>query len=282
MTSILTDEEAYVNRNSKENHDQKLQDFKTCHDKVREQAMCALKLFELKIEADQAKQRADDAQRILAVKTAKAQHEIRLREAENAAKLVPKPPPRVPTPPPQSLPQVPVQRPAPTPTPPTDHTIAAPSVVSPQPPTQLAKPRQPQQQVQQPQPVQPPQQPPKQPQQPPPQSVQHPILNANQPQPAQTSTRPPRPVQDPPFGQHTISTVPPPLVEELSKRDNVDPSIAALEAIHKTCKDMRKYIKSQPRDFVKHAGDMRRKIKMHMGQLVEVGSNKHQVNLNAD
>jgi nucleoporin GLE1 len=260
MASILTDETLYQNRNCKQLHDEALHISKKRHDQVHDNAVAALRLHELRLEQDQAKQLADQAEALLEAKRAKAAEEIRIRKAENAVKLIPQPPPRVPTPPPQQpTPETTVNKPAPAPQ--SNHaTPPQPSLTS--------------------------QQPAKQPQQQPGrESTQNIASSAAQSgqatpvaQPQAPQATPRRPSLLNSTTQHTIpNTAHVPLNPELVKHTGIDPTVAGLEHIHQTCKKMRQYLKTQPKEFIKHAGDMRRKIKMTLGQLLEQGGNKAQV-----
>lgn len=255
MATILTDETLYQRRNTKEVHDEKLAVWRESHERVRENAVEALKFHQLQIEAGQKKKLADEAETFLALQQAKAEDEKRIKEAEEAAKLIPKPLPRVPTPPAEPV----QERPASTPTPP--HIPTPPQQnfqrASQTPPFQLFQ-----------------------------QPAKQPVRNVDQPQSQIIDTpappqhiSPPKPRPSSPV-KHTIPPTPPPLESEISKSNAVDPKIAAYEAIHQNCKNMRKYLDTRSKDFKKHANELRRTIRMTMGQLLESGGNRLQVRPN--
>jgi len=270
-------------RNSEATHAAALAKSKALHDAVREKAVGTLQIEMLRLETERLRlQRIQTAERVR-LETERAMEAVRIREEENKAKLIPKPPPRVPTPPP---PKQPVQQPTPpttTPAPANPQAGESAQAISQAPTPNLFQPSQ----KQAPQVAVPPNsQQPTIPQQTPasnplqaPSQHQHGSQQQNHvPQPTQApstlSTPKPEPSSSQPdMGKQTAA--------QHQRQKTLHPSVDLYVDIHKRLKMLRALIRKygeQIPQFKKATGDMRRAITRSVGQLTEGrDTNKDQV-----
>jgi len=93
--------------NSEDVHNAALEEAYAYHVNLREYAVGALRLHEAREAAEQIRIRAEQEEERLRVDMARAKEECRLRDIENKARSIPKPAPRIPTPPPVEAPPAP-------------------------------------------------------------------------------------------------------------------------------------------------------------------------------
>ncbi|RDL32046.1 Uncharacterized protein BP5553_09448 [Venustampulla echinocandica] len=244
----------FQNRNSEDVHRDALAAAQVEHDRVREIALKAYELNELRKDQLRLRQSAQREEERVRLETARALEEIRIREIENRAKRIPKPPPREPTPPPPSPPRS-------LPSKVTPPTSAQPPATVPQPEPQVK-------------------------QQPPPEPVsreaptQKPFLAAPQP-PVQA---PAPPVPKPQAAPVQPPTQIPPQIPTTSApaQPHVLPGVERYIEIHKNLKQLRLFITNAGKHnvaFKKKTGEMRRAIRQSVGQLTEgKGANKQPLN----
>jgi nucleoporin GLE1 len=276
-------------RNSEETHKAALAAAHAHHTAVREKALEVLEISKLREETEKLRQKRIQTEERVRLETERAMEELRIREEENKAKLIPKPPPRVPTPP-QPI-QQPVQQPkqpeftsAPANQPVNQLTQApkqasAPNVfqssqTQPPPNTSQANLKQPTSQ------------------QTTPATASHPMqaqlqVSAQQPKQAQqptqapstTAQRPQAPSNAPQARQAPWTARP--ASQHLEEQKIMHQSVDRYADIHKNLKDLRDAIRQfgeLNRQFKNEAGAMRRAIIMSVGQLTEGrGVNKVQV-----
>jgi nucleoporin GLE1 len=267
-------ESDWYERNSEATHAAALAKSKALHDAVREKAVGTLQIEMLRLETERLRlQRIQTAERVR-LETERAMEAVRIREEENKAKLIPKPPPRVPTPPP---PKQPFQQPTPpttTPAPVNPQAVESAKATSQTPTPNLFQPSQ----KQAPQVTVPPNsQQPAIPQQTPasnplqaPSQHQHGSQQQNHvPQPTQApstlSTPKPEPSSSQPdMGKKTAT--------QNQRQQTLHPSVDLYVDIHKRLKMLRALIRKygeQIPQFKKATGDMRRAITRSVGQLTE-------------
>ncbi len=95
----------FQNRNAEEVHEAALSAAYAAHTAIREEAIRVAELHQLRRETEHLRKRAAQEEERVRVAHAKALEEIKIREAENKAKQIPQPPPRVPTPITQPIPE---------------------------------------------------------------------------------------------------------------------------------------------------------------------------------
>jgi nucleoporin GLE1 len=247
-------------RNSEDVHNDALAAALAEHQRIRQIAVRAIELSEAREATEKLRQHALQEEERVRIETERAQEECRLRDIENKARSIPKPAPRLPTPPP-------VQAPKPPPAPPPTQQPTPP----PQPPPQPSQPSTTPKQPPPPNPftqAQPPQNPFTQPQQPPQQP----------PQPPNPSLKPPTP---PPVHQPAPPVQPPdstPLNRTPSPNSHMLPATRRYEEIHRSLKQLRASVLEETKTnpaLKAVTGDMRRRITAVVGQLtIGVGVNR--------
>ena len=257
-TSIYDHDVRFDNRNSEDVHKDALAAAQAEHDRVREIALRAFQLNELRESQLKLHLHARQEEERIRIERERALEAIRIRELENKARQIPKPPPRVPTPPPVEVPaRVPSPKASPSP-----ETKAPPPALKPA-PSQIHKP-----------PTAP---------QPTPQLVPIPFSNprnSSQVGPTSQTPAPFVPETQVPTQQQKLVQAPQPKTPPPNNgpASHVLPDVERYTAIHKRLKELRKYItdlgKQNP-PFKKKTGEMRRAIRQSVGQLIgEKGANK--------
>ena len=250
LGSVHDHDVRFANRNAEDVHRDALAAALAEHERVREAALRAYELNELRQEQERLRQHALEEEERVRIETERAKEECRLREIENKKKQIPVPAPRAKTPPPPRVPSPPVravQAPTPVPAQP-----AAPSTQKP-----AAKP-----------PAKPPIVAPTQVA--PTQAAPSNLFQSAGPKPAPpTQPAPQETVQSP---QATVKS-----------SSHTLPHIERYAEIHQTLKKLRAMIVNEGKRnlaFKKKTGEMRRAIRTSMGQLTgEKGSNKQPVSL---
>ncbi len=222
----------WANRHSEHIHEELLAASWVAHERVREQAELTLSNVAALEEAERLMKLRKQEEERIRIATIQAQEQIRIRELENAARQIPKPPPRLPTPPPPA--PAPIQQPSPTPTPipqPTpkqdfaqSRTATPQTLVSAAPPQQQAQPN-----------------------------------HAN----PFAQRAPLQPVQPP----QQVAHVPKPATKPSNPLEHLSPRYVE---IHKSCKELRKFVLNYHPELKKQAGNMRRVIQRSVGQLTDV------------
>lgn len=225
-------DDGFESRNSEDVHRIALAAAQAEHDRIREVALQAYAVNELRESQNRLHQQNEAEAERIRLETARALELTRNRELENAAKKIPKPPPRLPTPPPPPPPASPprqVERPPPPVPQPQAAPTPTPQQQAPPLPTPTSTPAQP----------------------PPPVS-----------QPFQSISRPPIPEPKP--------TVKP--VARPSSANHVLPGADRYVEIHKELKTLRGNVDSWLKQFDKvsrnQIGDLRRGLRTACGQLV--------------
>jgi nucleoporin GLE1 len=259
-TSVYDHDVRFDNRNSEDVHKDALAAAQAEHERVREAAMRAFQLNELRESQLRLQQHARQEEERIRIERERALEVIRIRELEIKARQIPKPPPRVPSPPPvESAARVPSPKHL---APPNNKT---PPVVQKSTPAQVQKPLSVAQQ--------------------PTQLPANPFSNPRSPlQIAPTSLDPAPSTEKPllPVQQQQQKTVQPSQPVTLPSKNgpasHVLPDVDRYTAIHKSLKDLRKHITDAGKEnppFKKKTGEMRRAIRQSVGQLIgEKGANK--------
>lgn len=123
-------------RNSEDVHKDALEAALAEHERIRLVAVRAIELSEAREATAKLRQHASQEEERVRIETERAQEQCRLRDIENKARSIPKPAPRVPTPPPVKAPQ---PAPAPPPVQPTQQPTPPPSTSTTSKPTPAAK-----------------------------------------------------------------------------------------------------------------------------------------------
>lgn len=238
----------FEHRNAEDVHKDALAAALIEHDRIREAALRAYELNELRLEQERLRLHALQEEERVRIETERAREECRLREIENKKKQIPVPAPRAKTPPPRA-PSPPPARAAETAKPAAAAAASSSQPVSiaqyppPQPPTTATK--------------------------------QAPLSNRFGPAsinaaraPAQATVQPSAPNSLKPS-------------QSASAPSYTLPHIERYAEIHQTLKKLRKMIVDEGKQnpaFKKKTGEMRRAIRVSMGQLTgEKGSNKQPV-----
>jgi nucleoporin GLE1 len=236
----------FENRNAEDVHKDALAAALAEHERIREIALRAYELNELRLEQERLRQHALQEEERVRIETERAREECRLREIENKKKQIPvpvprakSPPPRAPSPPPLVIP--PSKSPA--------------STGQPAPGVQKA----------QPQPA---------------------ITTVKQPSSSnvfQAAGQKPASSTKPPSRDETGSPAPSLPVQSAPTHNSGHtlPHVERYAEIHQTLKKLRAMIVNEGKQnlpFKKKTGEMRRAIRTSMGQLTgEKGSNKQPV-----
>jgi nucleoporin GLE1 len=235
----------FENRNAEDVHKHALAASLAEHERIREIALRAYELNELRLEQERLRQHALQEEERVRIETERAREECRLREIENKKKQIPVPAPRAKSPPRAPSPPPPVIPPS---KPPASAGQPAPGVQKAQPQPAIATAKLPS-----------------------PSNLFQAVGQKPAPstQPAiRDATRPPAPslqVQSAPTHNsgHTL------------------PHVERYAEIHQTLKKLRAMIVNEGKQnlpFKKKTGEMRRAIRTSMGQLTgEKGSNKQPV-----
>lgn len=245
LGSVYDHDIRFENRNAEDVHNDALLAALAEHERIRETALRAYELNELRLEQERLRQHAAQEEERVRIETERAKEECRLREIENQKKQIPVPAPRVKTPPPRA-PSPPVQaahapKPLPVekPAPIAQIPLAKPPTIAPQ----LAAPSNIFQ------------------------AVAHKPAPPTQPR-SQETVQPARPV---------------PTQSPANSSSHTLPHIERYAEIHQILKKLRKMIVDEGKrnlPFKKKTGEMRRAIRTSMGQLTgEKGSNKQPVSL---
>lgn len=262
-SSTYDHDRRFNDRNSEDAHRTALEAAQAEHARVRRLAVQAIELSDAREANEKLRLHALQEEERVRIETERAQEECRLRDIENKARSIPKPAPRIPTPPPVQTPKsapAPAPQPVQQPTPPPQLQNAAaqaakPVTTTPQqpPPADLFKRTQSQSQSQ-------PQTNPFQ--KPVPSSAQQASSPLPPSQPPKSSTRPQSTVQD---ASHML------------------PGAGRYMEIHQSLKQLRASIKQEMtmnKALKDAAGPMRRRITTVVGQLtVGTGVNKGPVRL---
>ena len=248
LGSVYDHDIRFANRNAEDVHRDALAAALAEHERVRETALRAYELNELRLAQEQLRQQALQAEERVRIETERAREECRLREIENKKKQIPVPAPRAKTPPPRapSPPVRVVQAPKPAP-------VEQPAPSSQKPPAQppIAAPKQ---------------------------ATPSNLFQVAGPKPAPSAQLPPQETVQP-TPRETVHS--PHAQVELSSQTL--PHIERYAEIHQTLKKLRAMIVNEGKQnlaFKKKTGEMRRAIRTSMGQLTgEKGSNKQPVSL---
>ena len=249
----------FENRNSEDVHREALAAAYTEHQRIQEAAVRATRLEEARLEQLRLQQQTIQEEERVRLEEERVREQIRLREIENRAKQIPKVPARIPTPPPSA--QTPAQETKPS-APASSQLAPAAAVPSThQSTTPVAQPpiAQPFNQVQ-----------------------------TTQPPTTQPSNSFTQPVSQPsnPFVQQPAvvpSTISQPATQLPMKTTPPQPSTTQMHPyllagvdryveIHKSLKELRKYVNNAgntDKPFKKQVGDLRRTLRMAVGQCVK-------------
>lgn len=245
LGSVYEHDVRFENRNAEDVHKDALAAALAEHERIREAALRAYELNELRLEQERLRQHALQEEERVRIETERAREECRLREIENKKKQIPVPAPRAKTPPRAPSPPVrttqarkPTRADQPAPIaqqPPAQPSITTPNLVAPSNLFQVAG-------------------------QSAPASTQRPSQETARP----TAPKPATPTQLP-----------------VSSLSHTLPHIERYAEIHQTLKKLRAMIVNEGKRnlaFKKKTGEMRRAIRTSMGQLTEgKGSNKQPV-----
>jgi nucleoporin GLE1 len=235
----------FEQRNAEDVHKDALAAALVEHERIREAALRAYELNELRQEQERLRLHAVQEEERVRIETERAKEECRLREIENKKKQIPVPAPRAKTPPPRA-PSPPVrtaQSPKPAP-------AAQPAPIAQKPPTQpaIATPKQ---------------------------AAPSNLFQAAAPKLAHFTQ---------PLTQETARPAPPEPAKQSQPAHTSShtlPHIERYAEIHQTLKKLRAMIVNEGKQnlpFKKKTGEMRRAIRTCMGQLTgEKGSNKQPV-----
>lgn len=254
------------NWNSEEVHKDALAAAKAEHDRIQTAAVRAIELDELRRTHEALRREREQETERVRIEEEKAREAFRLRELENKARQIPKPPPRLPTHPPAAPPvQEPPRTEAPKPTP----TASQPTPTAQKSPVTQTNPfaqaHTTSTSTPQPNPIQ------KTQQQATPPEASAPAVQSPQPQQSQHS---PKALQQ----THTSPS-------NASASSHPLPGVERYAGIHQNLKKLRGFItdggKKVP-EFKKKTGDMRRALRQSVGQLTwagEKGANRAPVSL---
>ena len=256
-TPIYSHDVRFNNRNSEDVHNDALAAAQAEHDRVREVALRAVQLNELRESSLRLQAHARQEAERIKVERERALEEIRIRELENKARQILRPPLRVPTPPPVKLPgRIPSPRTFPAPQ------TQAPSPIMKTAPAQIHRISSAVESAPQTSPT--------------PSSNTRGLIQAATPS---RITAPPRTMQSPAPQPRQVRP-PQPAADPSKNRlvSHVLPDGGRYTSIHKSLKDLRKYVADlgkQNSAFKKKTGEMRRAIRQSVGQLIgEKGANK--------
>jgi nucleoporin GLE1 len=244
ISTVYDHDLRFDNRNSEDVHKDALAKALAEHERIRVLALRAYQLNEAREAQERLRLHTLQEEERVRILTERAEEECRLREIENKARQIPKPAPlipRAPTPPP-------VEEPKPPPPPVQE------------PPQQTAPPAAAQQQQTQP------------------------ITQQNTFQTNQQPPQPPLPPQitnSPQLQQQVAPPVQAPRPTQSTPRSHLLPGIERYIAIHENLKDFRKKFKDiqeSNKAYKTQSGNMRRKLRMALGQLTFGQDNDRQVN----
>lgn len=250
----------FENRNSEDVHNEALAATLAERQRINDTARRAIQLENARLERQRLQQHLVQEEERVRLEEERVQEEIRLREIENRARQIPKVPARVPTPPPSTQP--PIQEPKPTAPPTSQPAPAAASIAQPQP--LVTQPQKtPSNAFQTTTPAQPHTTQPSNPFAQSAKSASNPFAPASTPATAPPLTQqPPAAVAPAQALAHASSTQSP---------GHLMAGVDRYVEIHKNLKGLRKYVNNageQNSAFKKAAGELRRKIRMAIGQCV--------------
>ena len=264
----------FENRNAEEVHKEALDAAKAFHDEINASARRATKLYEARQHQLQLQQQAIQEEERVKLLEERAREEIRLREIENRARLIPKVPARVPTPPAPSV-ETPKSAVPPSlqPTRPSIQPAARPTLQAATTPTVLPKPQPP---TAQPIPV-------SQTTQPPTTQPANPFSQPTTQPPAQSSNPNPLAFATPNQAQPVRAPQVQPQSDQIQNQSFLLKGVQRYAEIHQALKEMRNFVNNacdQDKSFKKAVGELRREIRMKLGQIVKDKSqNREPVNI---
>jgi nucleoporin GLE1 len=233
----------FENRNAEDVHRDALAAALAEHERIREIALRAYELNELRQEQERLHQHAAQEEERVRIEIERAHEECRLRDIENKKKQIPVPAPRAKTPPPRAPSPPPVRAVQPPKPPPSDQTPPTAQRPQAQPPTTTPK-----------------------------QTGPVNFVHAAAQKPAPTTQ---------PSSQDATRSAPAPVQPPKNNSSHTLPHVERYAEIHQTLKKLRAMIVTegkQNQPFKKKTGEMRRAIRTSMGQLTgEKGSNKQPV-----